>query len=89
MHKGTSKADDGGSELAKVHISALRVGLGTQLEQRRNALELTQQQVADLAGVSRRSIIAVEGGDPTSLNTLLSVLDVLGLQITLQTGRSE
>jgi DNA-binding XRE family transcriptional regulator len=89
MHKGMSKVDGGGSLLARVHISALRLELGTQVAQRRNALELTQQQVADLAGVSRRSIIAVESGDPTSLNTLLSILDVLGLQITLQAGRSE
>lgn len=51
---------------------------------RRRSLDLTQQQVADLAGVSVRFVHTVEAGKPTlRLDRLLQVLEVLGLGLRL------
>jgi y4mF family transcriptional regulator len=50
----------------------------------RHALGLTQQEVADLAGVSRRSVAAVELGKSTvRLDVLVVILDALGLALVL------
>jgi HTH-type transcriptional regulator / antitoxin HipB len=89
MHKITPRSLDPAEELAKVRVSALLDRTALQVMERRRALGLTQKEVADLAGVSRRSIIAIEDGSPTSLNTFLRILDVVGLQMTLQPGRSD
>lgn len=51
-----------------------------QMHAGRRALGLTQQQVADLAGVSVRFVHTVEVGKPSlRLDRLLQVLEVLGL----------
>ena len=48
----------------------------------RQRLGLTQQGLADLAGVSRHTIIDVESGKSSpSVSTLEKVLDALGLRI--------
>jgi y4mF family transcriptional regulator len=51
------------------------------VRERRKELRLTQQKVADLAGVSRKFISELESGHPRAeLGKLLAVLDVLGIQ---------
>ena len=56
--------------------------LGAQLRARRRALGLTQQQLADLAGVSVRFLRNVEQGKPRiQLDTLTALLDPLGLEL--------
>ncbi len=56
--------------------------LGTQLRARRRALGLTQQQLADLAGVSVRFLRNVEQGKPRiQLDALTALLDPLGLEL--------
>lgn len=58
--------------------------LGGEVRARRRTLGLTQQQVADLAGVSTRFVHTVEAGKPTlRLDRLLDVLEVLGLGMRL------
>jgi hypothetical protein len=46
---------------------------------------LTQKDVAEMAGITFKSISEIELGirNPT-VNTLISVLDVLGLELTVQ-----
>lgn len=51
---------------------------------RRTRLGLTQQEVADLAGVSTRFVHTVEAAKPSlRLDRLLDVLEVLGLGLQL------
>lgn len=58
--------------------------IGSYARQKRRELSLRQQDLADLAGVSDRLIRDIEHGKPTvQLNTLLRVLNVLGLHIQL------
>lgn len=55
-----------------------------EIHERRLALGLTQQEVADLAGVARSSLQALESGRSSSrLGSLLAVADVLGCTIAL------
>jgi HTH-type transcriptional regulator/antitoxin HipB len=56
---------------------------------RRQALGLTQGELASMAGVSRDWVNAFEGGKPTvELAHVLRVLDALGLRLDLDEGGS-
>ena len=56
--------------------------LGMQIKARRLALKIEQQELADLAVVSINTIVAIERGTGNPrIDTLLSVCDVLGLQL--------
>jgi transcriptional regulator with XRE-family HTH domain len=59
--------------------------IGKIIQERRDYLNLTQKDVAEMAGISFKSISEIELGirNP-SLNTLKSVLDVLGLELKVQ-----
>lgn len=64
--------------------------LGSAVRARRRRLRLTQQQVADLAGCSERSVRALEQGKPTlRLDVLLRVLSTVGLGVRLVPGHGE
>jgi HTH-type transcriptional regulator/antitoxin HipB len=68
------------SELLAAEVRARRVGLG-----------LTQQDLADMAGVSERFVRFVEQGKPSvQLDSLTALLDTLGLELRLgtKTGKS-
>ncbi|MCW9049155.1 MAG: helix-turn-helix domain-containing protein [Deltaproteobacteria bacterium] len=55
------------------------VELGERLAQRRLELELTQAELAEQAGVSKRTLERIEAGASTQLSTLIRVLRVLEL----------
>lgn len=59
--------------------------IGKIVQERRDYLNLTQKDVAEMAGITFKSISEIELGirNPT-LNTLKTVLDVLGLELTVQ-----
>jgi transcriptional regulator with XRE-family HTH domain len=58
--------------------------LAKEIYERRLELGLTQQEVADLAGLARSSLQALESGRAsTRLSSLLAVADVLGCTISL------
>ncbi len=59
--------------------------IGNIIHQRRAFLNLTQKDVAEMAGITFKSISEIELGirNP-SLNTLNSILEVLGLELTVQ-----
>ena len=59
--------------------------LGTVIKERRKHLAVNQQTLADLAGVSINTLVAIERGEGNpQLATLLTILDTLGLQIDLR-----
>jgi HTH-type transcriptional regulator / antitoxin HipB len=59
--------------------------LAEQIRARRGRLNLTQAELADLAGVSPRFVGALEAGKPTArLDKVAAVLDALGLQLTTE-----
>ncbi len=54
----------------------------------RRALGLTQEEVARRAGLSRRTIVAIEAGThDIGLRKLLRILDSLGLALSVKSGR--
>jgi transcriptional regulator with XRE-family HTH domain len=58
--------------------------IGNLIQERRDYLNLTQKDVAEMAGITFKSISDIELGirNPT-VNTLISVLDVLGLELSV------
>ncbi len=59
--------------------------VGEQIRARRKFLKLTQVQLAQLADVSPAFVFELEDGRPTvSMNRVLSVCEVLGLEIELK-----
>ncbi|MDI3195946.1 MULTISPECIES: helix-turn-helix transcriptional regulator [unclassified Pseudarthrobacter] len=64
--------------------------LPAEVRFRRGQLGLTQRDLADMAGVSERFVRFIEQGKPSvQLDSLLAVLDTLGLElrITTKTGK--
>ena len=58
--------------------------IGTIIKERRKHLGVNQQTLADLAGVGLNTLVAIERGEGNpQLNTLLTILDTLGLQIDI------
>ena len=59
--------------------------IGKIIHERRGYLNLTQKDVAEMAGITFKSISEIELGlrNP-SLNTLNSILEVLGLELNVQ-----
>ncbi len=57
----------------------------SSIKDRRRDLELTQESLAELAGIGLRTLKKFENGNgnPT-LQTLCKILDVLGLQLRLE-----
>jgi transcriptional regulator with XRE-family HTH domain len=66
-------------------IDDLQADLGHRLEALRLSRNIHQFQLADEAGVSRRTITRLENGQSVSLDTLLRVMRALGLSGRLAT----
>ena len=59
--------------------------IGTIIKERRKHLGVNQQTLADLAGVGLNTLVAIERGEGNpQLNTLLTILDTLGLQMDIK-----
>lgn len=63
--------------------------LGARLRRERLNRNLTQQELADQAGISRGSIAKLEGGSNSSLKTLVRTLRALGIVSRLDVALSE
>lgn len=59
--------------------------IGKMIQERRNELELNQQDLAEMANVTIKTIYAIENnkGNPT-LEVLKKILNVLGLEMKIQ-----
>lgn len=63
--------------------------LGTAIKKCRKNLNITQTELADLAGVSLNYVSQLENGKTTiRFDKLLDVLDILGLELKLAPGNS-
>ncbi|PRY09003.1 DNA-binding XRE family transcriptional regulator [Pontibacter ummariensis] len=59
--------------------------LGEVVKERRSSLHLTQEDLADMAGVAVRTLKAIEVGKGNpSLSTLQKLAEVLGMEIRLE-----
>jgi len=58
---------------------AILAELGGRLVQRRLELQLTQQMLAEQAGVSKRTVERIEAGATAQMSTLVRILRVLEL----------
>ncbi len=64
--------------------------LGQFVRSYRKANRITQRQLALLAGTSEEFVVNLERGKPTlRFDKLLSVLDILGLQLVIQPGKGD
>lgn len=54
--------------------------LGQRIKARRLAANVSQAALADKAGISRRALVQLEGGQGSTLHTLVSVFKALGLE---------
>ena len=62
--------------------------IGTIILQRRQELHISQQELADLAGVGINTLVALERGKGNpSIKTLSKLLDTLGLEVSIQPRR--
>ena len=62
--------------------------LGKVIKERRQQLATTQQQIADLAGISVNTLYQLERGqsNPT-VEVLVKIADVLGMELKLEVRR--
>lgn len=67
----------------------ISASLAAEVRARRTRLGLTQQDLADMAGVSERFVRFVEQGKPSiQLDSLSAVLGTLGLELRLASKTS-
>lgn len=60
------------------------IELGSELQRARKQNGLTQEQLAELAGISERTLRSIErGAGNPSIEAVLSVANVLGLRISV------
>ena len=57
---------------------AVLAEIGARVRRRRLDRNLTQQEVADQAGLTRVTVVALERGSPVGMMTLIRILRVLG-----------
>lgn len=61
------------------------MGFYSIIRERRNLLDLTQQDLADYTGLSLRFIKSIELGKANpSLNTLNKITEILGLEVIIK-----
>lgn len=58
--------------------------IGESLRKRREDLGYTQNDVSEISGVAERTIRSIENGENTNLSNLVKVMDVLGLELSVQ-----
>lgn len=63
----------------------IREQIGLQLMEARKKKQMTQQEVADKAGITRANLSRIEGGKyNASIDILSRVCDAIGVSITIQ-----
>lgn len=61
-----------------------KVNIGHIIQKRRNSLSLKQDDLAEMTGITSKTIYLIESGNGNpSIDTLKKLLDTLGLEITI------
>jgi len=60
------------------------LSIGESVRKRREDLGYTQNDVSEISGVAERTIRSIEGGENSNLSNLVKVMDVLGLELSVQ-----
>lgn len=61
------------------------VEIGKLIQERRSSLQIKQEDLAELSGITAKTIYMLENGKGNpSYSTLVQILTVLGLEINLQ-----
>ena len=71
-------------DLSLATSEQIEKALGDRIEQIRLSRNITQQMLADEAGISLRTIRRLEKGEGTSLDTFIRVLIAFGIQENLK-----
>ena len=59
--------------------------LGNSIKERRKFLKITQEDLADIAGVSERTLRSIEKGEANpEMDSLLKICEVLGLSVKIE-----
>jgi DNA-binding XRE family transcriptional regulator len=67
-------------------MSAANTLIETMIQARKRR-GLTQEQLADYAGISRRSLVAIENGGDCMVSTLTRLYQALDLELVAQTAQ--
>lgn len=66
-------------------INSEKEAIGDVLQSRRKARKIAQEQLADIAGISPRTLRDIEKGIANpELETLMKICNVLGMQIKIE-----
>ncbi len=65
-------------DMGTANNEAIRQELGRRLQSERLNRNITQKTLAEKAGISRRTLVGAERGEPFTIDTLLSILRELG-----------
>ena len=64
--------------------------IGKVIKERRKKLGVNQQTLADLSDIAVNTVVAIERGEGNpKLNTLLTILNTLGLQMNIRLKQLE
>jgi y4mF family transcriptional regulator len=68
-----------------MRINSEKVTIGDILQSRRKARKIAQEQLADIAGISPRTLRDIEKGIANpELETLMKICKVLGMEIKIE-----
>ncbi|HNW83775.1 MAG TPA: helix-turn-helix transcriptional regulator [bacterium] len=62
-----------------------KIQIGQIIKERRKLLNIAQQDICEMAGVSQHTLSAIENGNGNpAVDTLLKILNILGIDIELK-----
>jgi y4mF family transcriptional regulator len=65
------------------------IEIGEIVQQRRSALQLKQEDLAELSGITEKTIYLLENGKGNpSYSTLLNILNVLGMEMNVHVKKT-
>ena len=68
-----------------MNISSEKATIGSIIQSRRKARKIVQEQLADIAGISPRTLRDIEKGIANpELETLMKICSVLGMEIKIE-----
>jgi y4mF family transcriptional regulator len=68
-----------------MNISSEKVAIGAIIQSRRKSRKIVQEQLADIAGISPRTLRDIEKGVANpELETLMKICNVLGMEIRIE-----